>query len=64
MIDNPKERWQELCALAAKEQDSERLLALVREINRLFEEKDEARLHPKRESRATNKCPIHPHPSL
>ena len=40
MADNPKERWQELCALAANEQDSERLLALVEEINRLLDERE------------------------
>ena len=34
-----KERWQELCELAAVEQDSEKLLALVQEINRLLEDK-------------------------
>jgi hypothetical protein len=34
-----KERWQELCELAAGEQDSEKLLALVQEINRLLDEK-------------------------
>ena len=37
------EQWRRLCELAAIEQDSEKLLALVKEINRLFEEK-EARL--------------------
>lgn len=38
-----KERWQELCELAAKEQDSSRLLTLVMEINRLLEEKEQAK---------------------
>jgi len=36
-----KERWLQLCELAAKEQDSAKLLSLVREINRLLEEKDQ-----------------------
>ena len=36
-----KERWLELCELAAKEQDSAKLLALVQEINRLLEEKEQ-----------------------
>jgi hypothetical protein len=36
-----KERWQELCAQAAKEQDPEKLLALTLEINRLLEEKED-----------------------
>jgi hypothetical protein len=37
------ERWMELCAQAAKEQDPNRLLQLTTEICRLLEEK-EARL--------------------
>ena len=40
---DPKERWLELCALAAKEQDAGKLIALVTEINRLLGEKKEAR---------------------
>jgi hypothetical protein len=35
------EHWMELAALAAKEQDSEKLLCLVQEINRLLGEKQE-----------------------
>lgn len=35
-----RERWLELCALAAKEQDPTKLLALTQEINRLWDEKD------------------------
>ena len=44
------ERWKELCSLASKEQDPDKLLVLVREINRLLEEQ-EARLrrHPSAE---------------
>jgi hypothetical protein len=34
-----KERWQELCELAAKETDSTKLLALVTELNQLLEKK-------------------------
>jgi hypothetical protein len=34
----PKQSWYELCELAAKEQDPQRLLELVQEINRLLEE--------------------------
>lgn len=34
-----KERWIELCKEAAKEQDSARLLELVREINSLMAER-------------------------
>jgi hypothetical protein len=34
-----KERWIELCEQAAKEQDRERLLQLVQEINRILDEK-------------------------
>lgn len=34
------ERWRELCALAAAEQDPDRLLALIQEINTLLERKE------------------------
>jgi hypothetical protein len=44
MKDDPKERWMELCAMAAKEQDANKLIALVTEINRLLKE---VRLRPK-----------------
>ncbi len=37
------ESWQTLCAQAAKEQDPQRLLELIQEINKLLDEK-EARL--------------------
>jgi hypothetical protein len=36
-----RERWQELCILAADEQDSEKLLEFVKEINRFLEEKEQ-----------------------
>ena len=35
-----RERWQQLCAQAADEQDPQMLLELVKEINRLLEEKE------------------------
>jgi hypothetical protein len=35
-----EERWKMLCALAADEQDPQKLLALVHEINDLLEEKE------------------------
>jgi len=34
-----REHWQELCARATVEQDPDKLLELVNEINRLLEEK-------------------------
>ena len=34
------ERWRELCVLAAAEQDPDRLMALIREINLLLERKE------------------------
>jgi hypothetical protein len=36
-----KERWQELCAQAATEQDPDNLVELTREINFLLMEKEE-----------------------
>jgi hypothetical protein len=38
--DNLDEKWMELCRLAAAEQDPEKLLALVKEINDLLEARD------------------------
>ena len=38
MLDNTA-RWMELCALAAEEQDSVKLLALTQEITGLLDEK-------------------------
>lgn len=35
-----KQHWMELCEMAANEQDSEKLIELVREINDLLEEKE------------------------
>lgn len=43
---DPDEKWKELCAKAAVEKDPQRLLALVQEINRLFEEKDKLKQPP------------------
>jgi hypothetical protein len=47
-----KERWRALCEQAAVEQDPDRLLLLVQEIDRLLNEKQE-RLNQKR-SKAEN----------
>jgi len=35
-----KERWLQLCQLAANEQDHEKLIALVKEITQLLEDKE------------------------
>ena len=39
MIGDNKERWQELCEQAAREEDSAELLAIVGEINDLIDAK-------------------------
>jgi hypothetical protein len=39
-----KERWLQLCEKAAIEQDAQKLMVLIEEINRLLEEKEQ-RLH-------------------
>ncbi len=36
-----REQWMRLCEQAANEQDPQKLLELVREINRLLEEKEQ-----------------------
>jgi hypothetical protein len=49
MKDN--ERWLELCQQAAVEQDPKKLMALLTEINRLLEEKEQrlkSGVHPQR----------------
>jgi hypothetical protein len=43
-----KERWQALCEMAAEEQDVEKLLKLVTEIDRLLAEKQERLLHERK----------------
>ncbi len=42
-----KERWEELCAQAETEQDQQKFMNIIREINRLLDEK-EARLRANR----------------
>lgn len=49
---NNEERWRQLCALAAVEQDPQKLMELVREISRLLEEKQ-------KHSRPEGKEPTH-----
>jgi|GraSoiStandDraft_24_1057298.scaffolds.fasta_scaffold5027564_1 hypothetical protein len=39
-MEDHAERWQMLCEQAATEQDSERLMALIKEITRLLDEKN------------------------
>jgi hypothetical protein len=43
MDDHTKERWYQLCQLAAIEQDNDKLLALVTEINRLLDARETER---------------------
>jgi hypothetical protein len=50
---NNEERWRQLCAQAAVEQDPKKLLELVKEINRLLEIKHEQR------GRLEQNLPIH-----
>ena len=45
MQDEKKEQWIRLCELIPNEQDADKLLELVREINRLLEEKEERLKH-------------------
>ncbi len=41
MIGKNEERWRKLCEAAAKEQDSDRLLELVRQINQMLDDKEQ-----------------------
>lgn len=53
MQDKREERWLELCELAGKEQDPQKLLALVQEISILLEEREQ-RLRQIRNSRSNS----------
>lgn len=50
-MDKPEQRWRELCAQAAVEQDPEKLMQLVTEITRLLGEAQRAKAK-KQESHA------------
>ncbi|HEX3319711.1 MAG TPA: hypothetical protein VHR84_03330 [Terriglobales bacterium] len=53
MMQGPtRERWEELCAQAADEQDSQKLLELVKEINRLLEEKEQRLIRQRKQQAA------------
>jgi hypothetical protein len=49
---NNEERWRQLCALAAVEQDPQKLMELVKEISRLLDEKQSR-------NRVAQKAPDH-----
>jgi hypothetical protein len=57
-VQRNKERWMELCELAAVEQDSKKLIALTQEINRLLSEKqdrlDHAPKNPSKDGQSKN----------
>ena len=40
MHEQQKERWMELCEQASREQDPNKLMTLVEEINRILEERE------------------------
>ena len=40
MMGENEKRWRQLCELAAGEQDHDKLIELIQEINRLLEEKE------------------------
>jgi hypothetical protein len=48
-----KERWQELCARATTEQDPQKLLELISEINEILQEKEKRLLALRRERTGT-----------
>jgi len=54
MTGEARERWMELCAQAAEEQDPAKLLLLVQQINDLLAEK-EARQNQKRVDETSNR---------
>jgi hypothetical protein len=42
MVSDNKERWMELCELAAQEKDPTKLMALIGEVERLLETKEQS----------------------
>ena len=52
-----KERWMNLCEQAAVEQDTQKLMLLIQEINRLLEEKEQ-RLHRQQKSCSQNEMVV------
>lgn len=54
MTDDSEERWMQLCEQASKEQDADKLMGLVKEIDRLLEEKTK---RPRITPRATSEEP-------
>lgn len=50
-----KERWLLLCEQAAVEEDAERLLELVKEINRILEEKEKRLTGKDRSANSTSR---------
>jgi len=42
MTENHEQDWRELCAQAAREPDSEKLVGLVNQILQVFEDRDKA----------------------
>ncbi len=46
------ERWRRLCEQAAEEQDPDKLMKLIEEINRLLETKEERLLRERQEQEA------------
>jgi hypothetical protein len=58
VMENSEERWRQLCAQAAVEPDSEKLMELVRQISRLLEEK-----HTRNRIDTTHPCPNEGEPS-
>lgn len=59
MIGKDKERWQKLCEQAANEQDSDKLMGLVREINELLAAKSELLKRSKSETNAESADNLH-----
>jgi hypothetical protein len=49
-----RERWEQLCKQAADEQDPEKLMELVDEINRLLDEKEQRLKQQKADTKKAN----------
>jgi hypothetical protein len=55
MQDEQKEHWKELCAQAAVEQDGEKLLALVKQVNQILDAQERLSERPQTKGKSAAK---------
>ena len=48
MLNNPQKNWRELSEAASREQDTEKLLDLVQQLNEVLEREEQARMRQRK----------------